>query len=576
MATDIGIESGVLADGYDLSSVLTGVQVADPMDALDSTKLRNPSRTRGFTAGLVGGAVQTTALPDISESLVNIRLRRGLGAARSSGQELMICGANVGDFALFFKSLQTTWRIDPVAAGLISAAADFQVTSGVSGKAYGVLLQTPFGSANINISELVRLSGTNASGSAVIALSATPLGAGGNVTVTQGMTVSALQTAIRALAGYNDAGVVVGNTGVIASGGLNEVQTISSAVAVVLTAQGTGTTQTITPGTDNLAAIQTKLAAAKGITNGDIVATGTSVAAAGGTPTSYVISSAGDASYNGTYADLGGLSAGNKVYQLGTGGTARYLTWHVSNLFWCLSTGPDAGASGYAYKSPTGGSAATVVLTGWTVNAGTAPAPTLAVGATTGGTAASLAISATFSGASVTKTAQTLFATATGGVTIARTQTGTPDIFNGAYDITLGGALNGVNISPISLTSGTGYSITTLQDGGVGQNYNLVSASGAGAMVTDIAFNQTTNNGALIEVQTIQTGTSANYTVQHSVDNGSGQATTWVDLVAISTISTVGAVRASVAAGTTIQSHVRVNITAISGSFISAVAFARR
>ena len=94
-----------------------------------------------------------------------------------------------------------------------------------------------------------------------------------NIAVTPNMTASALQIAIRAKGGVFALAAVLLSSNVI----LNEVQRIQSAVAVVLTAQDGGVAQTVTPG-DTLSAIQTKLAAAKNITDGHIVATGTSTA----------------------------------------------------------------------------------------------------------------------------------------------------------------------------------------------------------------------------------------------------------------------------------------------------------
>jgi hypothetical protein len=65
--------------------------------------------------------------------------------------------------------------------------------------------------------EQKRISAESASGNGVFTFPATKNGAGGNITVTPGMTAAALQTAIRALAGYNDTGVTVtGSTTAIA------------------------------------------------------------------------------------------------------------------------------------------------------------------------------------------------------------------------------------------------------------------------------------------------------------------------------------------------------------------------
>lgn len=217
----------------------------------------------------------------------------------------------------------------------------------------------------------------------------------------------------------------------------NEVQTIVSAVPVVLNAQNGGTAQTLTPGTDNLAAIQTKIAAAVNKTNGDIVVTGTSTAAVTGNgianPTVAPGQNANAAAWTGasgvyqfgyTYTNSTGETILSPLYTATlTNGTAApnltspALPTNATGVKWYMSDG--AGSSILRYASVT-----TQGIVPSAVPASTAAiAPTSNTSSTTG-TPAALNLTITYSGASVANTAQSLISSSTVSATITRTAAG--------------------------------------------------------------------------------------------------------------------------------------------------------
>jgi len=78
---------------------------------------------------------------------------------------------------------------------------------------------------SVAINEVKMISAAGATGSASIVLPATKLGAGGTLTIALGASQSTVQTAIRAMTGYNTTVTVVGSS-VAGSAGTPEVQTI--------------------------------------------------------------------------------------------------------------------------------------------------------------------------------------------------------------------------------------------------------------------------------------------------------------------------------------------------------------
>ncbi|HEY0073869.1 MAG TPA: hypothetical protein VGB77_07185, partial [Abditibacteriaceae bacterium] len=142
-------------------------------------------------------------------------------------------------------------------------------------------------------------------------------------------------------------------------------------------AAGTVAGATVTPG-DSEGTVQTAIRATGGA-NANVIVKGSSTAYT--PPTSYVVSGAGDAGYNGTYTQSGTHNSQPLYVKDGT----HHLYWDTGGQ-WALGTSAHETSTDVAYGSPGGGGPTNFPLSGWVVGSiGTGPAPTFVANGGGGG-----------------------------------------------------------------------------------------------------------------------------------------------------------------------------------------------
>ena len=152
---------------------------------------------------------------------------------------------------------------------------------------------------------------------------------------------------------------------------------------------------------------------------------------------------------------------------------------------------------------------------------------------------------------------------------IAITGTGAASGGTGSYTFTFPSSVDNV---PQMTTNNADSVVTTTAQGGAALAYNYITTTGPGTGVLDVAA--ATTNGLIASLQVIDAtggGKTLTAKVQHSTDG-----TTWTDLFTFTALTDVGGQTHTVAAGTTINKHIRLNVSAITGTFIIAAAFSRR
>ena len=211
--------------------------------------------------------------------------------------------------------------------------------------------------------------------------------------------------------------------------------------------------------------------------------------------TNYLVSGAGDTSYNGVYAPNGQTQNGQSVYQMGSGGATRYIeaTGSPGMYTWQMMTTLNAGGSG-AYGTNLGAPSITGPYT--TQSGGTAPAPTVTLAA------ASPSISSvTPTTASVGSTVTLTGSGFTGATAVSVNGTNAPT-FTVTSDTSLSFAVPfGASSGPISVTapSGTGTSSSNL----------TVSPASQGQLTSrSLALGSSSGSASTTHQSSFTTGTS--------------------------------------------------------------------
>jgi len=249
---------------------------------------------------------------------------------------------------------------------------------------------------------------------------------------------------------------------------------------------------------------------------------------------SYVVSGAGDSTYNGTYTNNGTTLSGLPVFQKGTGAAARYLDSQFNsgvNFFSLESQFANSSTRAYSQSTSGGNQDPTSSSSSWrVVNSGIAPAPTVTAGAAapaitsfspasaaigstvtlsgtgfTGTTAVSLngTNAPTFSVVSDTSLTFTIPTSATSGTISVTPSAGTG---TSATSLSVSPATTGI-LSPRSLTLGSStagtatthqFSLTTGTTFSVGSVNFLYCTTAANACVTPVGLSTT---GATLSTQ---------------------------------------------------------------------------
>lgn len=143
----------------------------------------------------------------------------------------------------------------------------------------------------------------------------------------------------------------------------------------------------------------------------------------------------------------------------------------------------------------------------------------------------------------------------------------------GSYTFTFPAAADSV---ALMTTGSAGYDITRTRTGGTFA-MNVLSGTGNGTTLKDYDTTTVTAHGGDVAIQVLEVAGSPSLTVQlqHAPDSA-GSAGTFVDLGSPLTMTDVGAYRIAIADGVSVNPWLRLKITAITGTFVIAAAFARR
>jgi len=177
---------------------------------------------------------------------------------------------------------------------------------------------------------------------------------------------------------------------------------------------------------------------------------------------SYIVSGAGNSTYNGTYTP-NGTSGGVTVFRYYPGSNARFLFWNSTYSTWTLTTIP-GNTPPYDYSNP-GSNISTIPSSGWIVSNGVAPAPTVTAGAT----------------------APVITSISPTSATISSTVTLTGSGFTGATVV----SVNGTNASTFSVVSDTSLSFT-VPSGATSGTVSVTTSSGTGTSATSLTISPST------------------------------------------------------------------------------------
>lgn len=208
---------------------------------------------------------------------------------------------------------------------------------------------------------------------------------------------------------------------------------------------------------------------------------------------SYIVSGAGDNSYNGSYVP-NGSAGGATTFQHNPGSNSRWLFWNPNYSMWTLTTAPTTAAA-YDYSS-SGGNISSIPSSGW-IASGVAPAPTVTAGATA---------------PAITSIAPT---SATIGSTVTLTGTG----FTGAAAV----SLNGTNAPTFSVVSDTSLTFT-VPSGATSGIVSVTTSSGTGTSATSLTISPSTT-GILSPRSLILGSSTAGTATTHQFSFTTG--TTW-------------------------------------------------
>lgn len=212
MRPDIGIESIVFMDGIDVTRMLNRFASSNPMEALDSTRFGAQEYSREFVAALRASGIALTGFHPALLSGEIEEFTQQMRALKRGGQDIMIGVGNMapGNLVLMAKSLGTEFRTNIVTDALMTAEADFQVTSGSPGLAPGIVLLTPHGSDGMGSAETQTLVFTDVAEDHEHALRAT--GGTEAFVFTPDISNAALKAGIEGLPEYDGQTVTVTGT----------------------------------------------------------------------------------------------------------------------------------------------------------------------------------------------------------------------------------------------------------------------------------------------------------------------------------------------------------------------------
>ena len=363
---------------------------------------------------------------------------------------------------------------------------------------------------------------------------------------------------------------------------------------------------TVTPG-DSISTIQANLRAAGG-SDAEVYVTGTSAAGSGG---SVVMTS----EFHGYDAFTYAGSLNGQFYFVQSGGSmggwwgpAGYLYWSPPDEQWVVSgtLGDTIAESvttyGRAYSLPPAvadtPNPAADFPTGnaayWTDHGGNDIGGAGDTGSYTPPAGASLNLNLlypTAAGAvSPTVTVGVLTQTAAKGTVLANSTIATvaagsagSGLYNAYFPPASGNvpaAATGTRATAAGTTTGgsvaTGIVDASAVEGHTYTNANVISGTGSSSDLADIPSSTTTSNGAMLQQQVlfVSAGGSLTQAVDHAPDVD-GSPGTYVALGTFPSATQPGTASIYIPPGTTIYPHVRVNQTAVTGTAISHVTFAR-
>jgi len=563
MRPDIGIETVVLADGVDMTRMFTGFTNSNPAEAVQSTRFRAADFSHEFIAALRSSGIALTGYHPVTMSAEIEEFLQQVRALKRNGQEWMIGlgGMTPGNLVLMAKAIQTSFGSNFVTDALITAEADFQVTSGSPGLSPGVSLLSPSGGDVLAAIEGQSLVFTNApadlelvfrgAGTSEVSTAFKP--SDSNVTIKAriqelaayaGQTVTSTGSLTTSTDGVTGETLYSGTRSIAFSmeADVPQLEVLAGEQQRLVVTTGDYSPYTLNGGADftlgaSAATIQTNQRALAG-SYAAVVVKGVSVAP----PASrVVVAGAGTAEANGTFFE-NGTNEGRPLYLLG-----------AAEVFYSASFGWFIGSrtGGYWYQAPSSQGSLTPPSTGWQVGGtGVAPAPTVSY------------TSATSNGSA---TLNSYFPYSVGNVANP-SSTGTGDAVSTIHQ---GGADAGAVVVESTTAGGSDGSEAV---------YNVLTATGNETPVNDTGLAAATTNGldAMLQVLApVGSTPSLTVKVQHAPDV-TGSPGTWADLFTFDAVTEAGVVRKTVAADVSINPHLRAVVQAITGSWVAAVGIARR
>lgn len=598
---ELGFQSAVFVDGNDWTSMLNRANLSKPIGTEQTTTFRSPGFAHTHEATLSSETIQAAGFLPMAHAEADAILAAEL--ADRDGQDVLvgIGGLEVGNLALFATSLKTTTNVEVVSDAVIKVAADFQVTAASPGVCKGVTLSTPHGSTALSANETQTLVFTNVPASQLLAfrkagtetLSASwtaadnnttrdtrleELYGAGTLTVTGSLTTSTDADTGETL--YSGTLTLV-YAGDAAATDVPQVEVVTGEVHRYVVTAGDGDADYAYGGSAGLALgfTATQLRDAIRATGGVKPAVnvgGTSTAAAAGGEIAATVESHTLSAGDGTAVLVDGYAGeqfndGNRlVIDLGS------VQPFSSIILDRNGTSGGAGNGQYTVHSSNNADMSASTLIG-----------TYSANVTDGGNVhqpLGAPVSARYVSVTYGYTVYSGFGNLGKFGVAGEAAPGEADL-KIYYPPSVGDVATPTG-------AGTGHVITKLEDGGTtadgivgattiaglssGAIYNPVTGTGNGDAVAQGAADTDAGGYAILQCVSAQgSGKTLSVKIQHAPDD-EGDPGTWVDLVAFDAVTAKGSQRKTIDVGDTIHPHLRAVVTAVTGTFVYAVAFARR